>query len=435
MEEKKKFQIIKTLEDWRWTQDKEEYFFETSTYCFKNNINNCFDKNNNNQLTEELAEKILLTHYLLYICDRQMDYRYIFKAGGYVISHMVEKYIKECSELEINWNNIFKICKKEKSYFLCAPITDDNENEIYKYFKNKARIIDNNGESTTSKDKYELLFKTKKDNQQYAIFSSRYMLQDIACMYKTLLYLKENCDGSFKKLLKNNSNVICTYDENKKINSEKSLANALFELTYQGISKILAKDFEKCNSIEEILDAINKKIENHKKDSLEKSRYSLKRMWCIIRDFLRHPIFSKCFQLTINKTDKEFEEYIKNNYHCIELPGDVWNNNSKFAECFWGKSDKNFKSSKFAREKYKKNGENWKGCKPIDFDITFNFVPKMCEVDMCDICPLKENAKKDEWKNKLCHEQEGKLCPLALYSCGIKHKCKGDNCILTEGLQ
>ena len=161
------------------------------------------------------------------------------------------------------------------------------------------------------------------------------MLQDIACMYKTLLYLKENCNGSFKKLLKNNSGTICFYDENKKIKSENNLANALFELTYQGISKILAKDFEKCDSIEKILDAINKKIENHKKDSLEKSRYSLKRMWCIIRDFLRHPIFSKCFQLIIDKTDEEFKKFIEENYSHIELPGDVWNNNSKFAKCFW----------------------------------------------------------------------------------------------------
>ena len=71
-------------------------------------------------------------------------------------------------------------------------------------------------------------------------------------------------------------------------------------------------------------------------------------------------------------------------------------------------------------EKFK---EKWNGCLPIHFDITFNFVPRMCNISNCDICPL--NPKETDWENKICHKKEGQYCSLALYSTGIKHKCEG----------
>ena len=85
-----------------------------------------------------------------------------------------------------------------------------------------------------------------------------------------------------------------------------------------------------------------------------------------------------------------------------------------------------------------KDGNDWGDCLPIDFDITFNFVPRMCEEDKCDICPLakysedKDKEKYINWQEKICQESnKGKLCPLALYACGIKHKCD-ENCFINN---
>ena len=75
------FDIIKTLDDWRWLQERDIYKYEISTYSFDTDFNNC----KNEEEKRELAINILLAHHLVYICDRQMDFRFIFYFGGYVI--------------------------------------------------------------------------------------------------------------------------------------------------------------------------------------------------------------------------------------------------------------------------------------------------------------------------------------------------------------
>ena len=475
-----KLNVIKSLENWRWTQEEKEYSFESSFYCFKDNINE----------DEKFAEKILLTHYLLYICDRQMDYRHIFKAGGYVVSHLVEEYIRQRKSKNYNWNEIFKICTIKKdsdnSYFLCAPIENNIKSEIFKYFLDRDKIINNDGYIITrnsngeiikkciknnKNNKYEFLFESNSD--LYAIFSSRYILQDIGCMYKTLYYLNDKTlkyfnedkegksekiqftrhifdskyNGFFSEFLKLNSDHICEYDNPEKGNGEitrikesKCLANAMFELTYQSIPKITTKDINNDDIINSLSKKLVEKINETSKDySLEKNRHSLKRMWCIIRDFIRHPVFRKCYQLIIG-TEK-FRNLCEKEQGRIELPGDVWNNNSTFAKCFWKNGEEAIKSSGFIRKMYDnrhKDGNDWGDCLPIDFDITFNFVPRMCEEDKCDICPLakysedKDKEKYINWQEKICQESnKGKLCPLALYACGIKHKCD-ENCFINN---
>ena len=285
------------------------------------------------------------------------------------------------------------------------------------------------------------------------------MLQDIACMYKTLLYLNnifeyknenenekikriitnKTYNGLFSAFLEEHSNCICEYNENKSKNNNVSiikeqsngLAEALFELTYQCIPKITSGDI-KDNIFDSISEKLQKKEEKDKKDNnytLEKNRYSLKRMWCIIRDFITHPVFSECFKIIIDKTN--FDKLNnKTEYAKIELPGDVWNNNSKFALCFWGDNNAT-KSSGFVRQMYdNSNQDEWGGCLPIHFDITFNFVPRMCEEDKCDICPLAQYSHYTEikdkyaskWYENICKTKD-KYCTLALCATGIKHKC------------
>lgn len=92
-----KFNIIKTLDTWRWEQDEKGsgdkfYRFEIESYPFYDEYKNASEKG---IISKELAKKILFAHYLLYICDRQMDYRFIFKYGGYVVAKIMENFINE----------------------------------------------------------------------------------------------------------------------------------------------------------------------------------------------------------------------------------------------------------------------------------------------------------------------------------------------------
>jgi hypothetical protein len=63
-------------------------------------------------------------------------------------------------------------------------------------------------------------------------------------------------------------------------------------------------------------------------------------------------------------------------------------------------------------------------CYPEQLDVTFSFVPRMCDSQMCEICLFGGGIR------EICHRQPGLLCPVTLVACGYKHKCNPDQCVL-----
>ena len=63
---------------------------------------------------------------------------------------------------------------------------------------------------------------------------------------------------------------------------------------------------------------------------------------------------------------------------------------------------------------------------PEQFDITFDFVPRMCSKKLCDVCPFGQKGVE-----LVCIPSEDKYCPIAFLSCGYTAKCAGEkgNCI------
>jgi len=89
---KNKLKIIAWLENLRWENQKiDENDIVYGYYC----NDGLFEPKNLDveEIKKDTAEAILLTHYLVYICDRQMPYEDIFKAGGYTISALVKNFI------------------------------------------------------------------------------------------------------------------------------------------------------------------------------------------------------------------------------------------------------------------------------------------------------------------------------------------------------
>ena len=117
----------------------------------------------------------------------------------------------------------------------------------------------------------------------------------------------------------------------------------------------------------------------------------------------------------------------------LELPGDVWNNNPKFRKCIFKDTEyENFSgiTPKLLRNIY----ENEK----IDigylecFDITFDFVPRMCELDNCIICPYGLINGKAKDFHKVCINHPGKFCPVVLTSCNYYSGYSGEKCELLK---
>jgi hypothetical protein len=121
----------------------------------------------------------------------------------------------------------------------------------------------------------------------------------------------------------------------------------------------------------------------------------------------------------------------------IELPGDVWNNssvfrNNLFAEVIdmdripktWGMPD-------IIRDIYEQlqGTEGIENFYPEQFDVTFDFIPRMCNKKLCEVCLFGKNGVEH-----ICIPTEDKYCPVVLFSCGYIARCQQENCIIREGI-
>ncbi len=78
--------------------------------------------------------------------------------------------------------------------------------------------------------------------------------------------------------------------------------------------------------------------------------------------------------------------------------------------------------SKTVRAIHDALGEQAESCYPEQLDVTFDFVPRMCERQMCAVCPFGKGVA------RLCHRQRGLLCPVPLVACGYEAVCDPQNC-------
>lgn len=86
---------------------------------------------------------------------------------------------------------------------------------------------------------------------------------------------------------------------------------------------------------------------------------------------------------------------------------------------------------KVIRELYNqlKNSKEVNDFYPEQFDITFDFVPRMCNKKLCNVCLFGNNGVE-----KICIPTDDKYCPVALVSCDYIATCKRDDCILKDGI-
>ncbi|HDZ86003.1 MAG TPA: hypothetical protein ENH35_05695 [Candidatus Moranbacteria bacterium] len=82
--------------------------------------------------------------------------------------------------------------------------------------------------------------------------------------------------------------------------------------------------------------------------------------------------------------------------------------------------------SKILRDYFEKNKDDLVNSYPEQFDISFDFVPRMCENNNCDICPIGLiKGKKNSKFKKTCIIDTNYYCPVALTNCNYKIDCFG----------
>lgn len=371
--------------------------------------------------SENKDEAKLLTHWLCYISDRQTLFRRIFEDGANVYSYIVYLFYRHKDRSVID---ILNECFYEKK-LICPDTTEPNK--------------------TVS-------------------FAPRFVPADIVCIYKTLVNLRNDYHGSFGEFLKQHcqTSQIGTIQ----LSSIQNLAVNLYVLTYENIGQPTYNDI----IVQEKLD--NNTIEKLDKNKIEKFsnvnfkglklnktqteqvnlkkkftkqvistlkanrmyrfewnnlKFLQKRLWCVIRDFLRYKHFNDMFvKIVGNDFSIERNQSLLKD---LELPGDVWNQNDKFKTCFWKNNELSGDGSlpKQIREFYQNQclSNDANQFIPEDYDITFEFVPRMCAKDECKVCPF--NMSEGTRVLEMCHQRKGCLCPVIKFCSGSNFECLGSN--------
>ncbi len=359
----------------------------------------------------------LLTHWLCYISDRQMAFERIWEVGGFVFSELTNNFKENVDLNLLNPNHENSFIKK-------------NGNGGYAFISN-SKVGGNS-----------ILKKSYGYNEiDFVEFTPRYYPSDYYSILFTFDILRE-----YNFSLTNYIAVqINRYKE--KDDLIQRVLFSLYLLTYFEIgqpSKTNIADFNgnikksKNRSIKVgaiLTDNFEKEFINFKKDII----FNQKRAWCSLRDFFKSPEFNSYFKSALRKENIDFEKlelFSLKSFQQFELPGDVWNNNSKFRNCIlenteYEKSKKSL--NKILRDYFEKNKNDLGNSYPEQFDITFDYVPRMCENNNCDICPiglLKGNQKSNF--EKTCIVDKNYYCPVALTNCNYKIDCFGKECELIK---
>lgn len=334
-------------------------------------------------------EKIL-THWIGYVTDRQMPYEIVWEKGGYVFSDLVFDYVRQ-------WG-------------LPPKQILDEHYEDYR--------------DNTSRKRFRF---TSKDG---AKFASRFVTDDYQNILQTLEILDQRCNRSF---------MVYIADLMRKYQTQ----NDLFARIACGLGLLTYRlDGKKANAEAVILsldskDVFAKELEAFKKTSTT----GKKRLWCCVRDYrkgLYHDIFENALVETFGNDAKELIGTWNNlPMDEMELPGDVWNNSPLLSDGLLADAlctdriPKSWGMPRVIRNVYNqlRSSDAVEGFYPEQFDITVDFVPRMCAKKMCHVCPFGA-----EGVDRICIPTDGKYCPVALTCCGYTAYCDSWNCIVKENI-
>ena len=382
---------------------------------------NCYYTPNYFDPKEMDSEQKLLTHFLGYITNRQTSYELIFMKLDFIFSHLVYDFMKNGKTPDD-----LLLTQQTESYF-----DEFNGRFVVKKAMDEKAVY----------GKYKQFLATTDDEGISA--TSRYFPNDFVAIYCALKILEERFEKSFFNYIEK---CLEKAKHNNK-NEMECLLYGLWLLGYSDIGQWKKDDKDNKNNKPVITDkeAIKKKAEykcdcdkvNHflqngevQKD-FEKELFKSKRLICFVRDLLKCEHYRKLFSEKFSEEAKKLEKQL----YVLELPGDVWNNNNVFRNCFLKDFPDDSKKStdqfnQIARKLYKGLWEKGTVKKedyyPEQLDATFDFVPRMCSKFVnCSSCPLHERSA-GKIPDDLCIKEldENKCCPFLLHACGYKVSCK-----------
>lgn len=364
------------------------------------------------------SDSKLMTHWFCYITDRQMPFQRIWDLGGFVFSEMVEHYKNKKSLEILNPASELSFIKANKGqegfHFVSQSKIENNQRIIENYDDNKEGFVEFTPRYYPS-DYFSILF-TLHYLRDYHYSLSEFIFAQ---------FNKHQDKGDYLKRILFSLHIITYYEigqpkKDKIVDFGKNLIDA-------------EKRTNEIKSILENQEEYESKFLKFKKHQI----FNQKRAWCSLRDFIKSPEFRSYLKDEAREQNVNVEKlFTLDAFQQLELPGDVWNNNSKFRRCILDRTKyKDIRKSlnKILREYFDEHIDQLKGSYPEQFDVTFDFVPRMCDANNCEICPIYY-LKNPESSNylKTCVNQNDKYCSVTLHNCNYKANCLGNNCELNS---
>ena len=352
----------------------------------------------------------LLTHFLGYITNRQISYKLIFSKLDFIFSQLIKDYYSDSSA--------YKLLLYPGTYIDC-------ENGEKKGFK-ACRLMDDWAQYSEDKS---------LPRQELIKASSRFFPNDVVGIFCTLKVLTHFTEKSFSVYIRKCLSLAT---------SEHEMEFLLYGLWLLGYSTGQWKkndlDYQKIydRCLKQRFDAVKNFFDGGGVPvTFRKERYKCKRLTCFVRDLFKCEHYIFLFQEIISP---QVMKKLQNQLHVLELPGDVWNNNEHFRECFCtcsGMDQTQKRFNEMIRDFYenyvwKKLGLEKSDYYPEQFDTTFDFVPRMCDKNgqtNCQYCPVRHGDGKIAEEFCIAGQNENKFCPFLLYACGYQVLCqKMKNC-------
>ncbi|MGF7058628.1 hypothetical protein [Brassicibacter mesophilus] len=353
-----------------------------------------------NEIFSELTDdQRILVHWISYITDRQMPFEKIWIHGGYVFSGIANEYI--------------------------------NNDLPYVDLKNYINIWKEEG-----KHKVKFVYKDRE-------FASRFISTDLKSILLTFRILLDHSNNIVKYVNDLFSKYYYLADkyEKQEANNLNLVAFILHLLSYEFVklgSKTNIEDYfseveSYYNKYKDII-TNEAKFERYYKTFIKRRLEGKKRVWCCVRDYTKSKEFNNYFANSLKEIHNNqplldiFQD--EKQYYYLELPGDVWNLRAEFVENLI-KNNLNINSKNIPKELRKNLKYPYY---PELFDLTFDFVPRMCSSatnainrTMCNICFFGDNGMLD-----YCHSNTELNCPILMISCGYSVKCNPINCPVKE---
>ena len=201
-------------------------------------------------------------------------------------------------------------------------------------------------------------------------------------------------------------------------------------LRIAGALQILTYDQKSISSLENDL-----KFEKYLKKFENQPFHRVKRTWCCLRDYrvgVFHDVFCDAIRERVGGSDAEelITLWDKLPPDLLELPGDTHTTNVVFKNNLLSKlikippEDANKTTPQIVRALYKQMKARLPDFYPAQMDVLFDFVPRMCKIRGCNLCPFGESGAA-----LLCNPSDGKnLCPLLIHCCGYRIICQEQTC-------